>query len=224
MAICVLCKKVKAKRYCVALEQDICPLCCGRNRLKTIKCPNSCSFLIKGETSQTLKKINTLISETFVTKEDDVFLHPKVVLELATPFESSLCYNFIDKTHISDDDIFDFLTKLYFYSTNELSEINPEREFEFIILELYKEIFNKSTLSDELKSLCLLRILRSIKYISGGAFGNRNYISFTYSKFCDLIQPAEDEDVDDYFEEDDDCDCEDCCGCLDEDNDDVDDN
>lgn len=45
MAKCAKCKKRKAKRFCIALGESICSLCCGILREKEIYCPSHCTFL-----------------------------------------------------------------------------------------------------------------------------------------------------------------------------------
>ncbi len=50
MAQCVKCKKRKGKRYCAALGDYLCSLCCGLLREKEIHCPQTCSFLEKHST------------------------------------------------------------------------------------------------------------------------------------------------------------------------------
>ncbi len=47
MAKCVKCQKRKAKRFCIALGQSICSLCCGLLREREIHCPPSCRFLVQ---------------------------------------------------------------------------------------------------------------------------------------------------------------------------------
>ncbi|MDZ7638489.1 MAG: hypothetical protein U5J83_09615 [Bryobacterales bacterium] len=42
---CPLCKLRKPKRWCPALSASICPLCCGRERELSIRCPYTCKFL-----------------------------------------------------------------------------------------------------------------------------------------------------------------------------------
>jgi hypothetical protein len=43
---CPICKKRPPKRFCPALGQKICAICCGREREVTIDCPQDCSYLI----------------------------------------------------------------------------------------------------------------------------------------------------------------------------------
>lgn len=43
---CSLCNKRSAKRFCPALGEKICPICCGKEREVTIDCPWDCPHLI----------------------------------------------------------------------------------------------------------------------------------------------------------------------------------
>lgn len=43
--VCPLCNHRKARRSCPALNQTICPVCCGTKRLVEIKCPSDCVYL-----------------------------------------------------------------------------------------------------------------------------------------------------------------------------------
>ena len=45
MAACALCGGAKGKRHCPALDQVICPTCCGTKRQKEIRCPSDCGWL-----------------------------------------------------------------------------------------------------------------------------------------------------------------------------------
>ena len=42
---CPLCSTRPAKRQCPALNQAICPVCCGTKRLVEIRCPDDCVYL-----------------------------------------------------------------------------------------------------------------------------------------------------------------------------------
>jgi len=43
---CPICKKRKGERFCPALGQKICAICCGTEREVTIDCPADCAYLI----------------------------------------------------------------------------------------------------------------------------------------------------------------------------------
>src|SRR5262249_3552340 len=42
---CPLCHTRKPRRLCPALQQTICPICCGTKRLTEIHCPDDCVYL-----------------------------------------------------------------------------------------------------------------------------------------------------------------------------------
>jgi len=46
---CVHCRKAKAKRYCPAKNDEICPKCCGEFRGIEINCPLDCEYFIEGQ-------------------------------------------------------------------------------------------------------------------------------------------------------------------------------
>lgn len=45
---CILCNQRKAKRFCPAKGDMICPQCCGGKRVLEIDCPESCQYLRDG--------------------------------------------------------------------------------------------------------------------------------------------------------------------------------
>ena len=45
-AICPICKKRRAERYCPAKDEKICAVDCGTAREVTIDCPSDCTYLI----------------------------------------------------------------------------------------------------------------------------------------------------------------------------------
>ena len=42
---CPICRTRKPRRACPALQQTICPVCCGTKRLTEIQCPDDCTYL-----------------------------------------------------------------------------------------------------------------------------------------------------------------------------------
>jgi hypothetical protein len=42
---CPLCRSRKERRFCPALQQTICPVCCGTKRLTEIQCTDDCAYL-----------------------------------------------------------------------------------------------------------------------------------------------------------------------------------
>ena len=43
--LCKICGKRRARRYCPAVQGDICPICCGTEREVSLSCPLECEYL-----------------------------------------------------------------------------------------------------------------------------------------------------------------------------------
>ena len=43
--LCKICGKRRAKRFCPAVNGDICPICCGTEREVSLSCPLECEYL-----------------------------------------------------------------------------------------------------------------------------------------------------------------------------------
>jgi hypothetical protein len=74
MAKCKKCSARKGKRPCPALGGEICPTCCGENRLETIPCPRDCPFL-QGEFYQHHRRQEQALSRgrDFVALQEKLF-------------------------------------------------------------------------------------------------------------------------------------------------------
>jgi len=44
---CPLCRKRRPERFCPAVGEKICAICCGTERQRTLDCPADCAYLIK---------------------------------------------------------------------------------------------------------------------------------------------------------------------------------
>ena len=55
MASCVLCAARRGTRPCPALKTEVCSLCCGTRRRRTVACPDDCGFLRQGRAYQELR-------------------------------------------------------------------------------------------------------------------------------------------------------------------------
>ena len=47
---CPLCRRRQARRACPALGYQICAVCCGTKRLREIRCPSDCTYLVSAQT------------------------------------------------------------------------------------------------------------------------------------------------------------------------------
>jgi hypothetical protein len=52
MTPCILCASRRGTRPCPALKTDICTICCGTKRRRTVDCPEDCQFLKQGRRYQ----------------------------------------------------------------------------------------------------------------------------------------------------------------------------
>ena len=48
MASCHICNKRAGKRACPAVGNGICAVCCARDRMIELACPDTCGYLISG--------------------------------------------------------------------------------------------------------------------------------------------------------------------------------
>ncbi len=56
LAVCVLCRQRKGKRFCPAVYNVICPTCCGTHRLKKLNCPSTCPYLRQAKAIEMAQK------------------------------------------------------------------------------------------------------------------------------------------------------------------------
>ena len=183
MAKCSSCGQKKANRYCAALENGICSLCCGAKRQKEIVCFGACEYLKKGTEYQLGREITREISSTFQSEADDVFQMDEVA-DFVLPVEASFVEWFYHNDNVSDDHIYDALAKVYASRTGKMASPEATNRCEEIVFEICREADNAfPKIPADLKNKAILRILRSIKTSSGGILGNRNYLEMIYSQF-----------------------------------------
>ena len=75
---CGYCEIKSAKRYCPSLDQLICPVCCGTNRLRNISCQEDCRYLDHEEYQQETRKqkeLNAKLAEIPHSQHDDIFIN-----------------------------------------------------------------------------------------------------------------------------------------------------
>src|SRR5262249_52280672 len=51
---CAICRTRRAKRYCPGVRGEICTVCCGEEREKTVRCPLDCEFLVEARKHERL--------------------------------------------------------------------------------------------------------------------------------------------------------------------------
>lgn len=180
---CEFCKQKKAKRFCLALNTNICSLCCGENRDIKINCATDCAYWQSGTAFQQNKEINKKITQLIaenrsLDQENDLFSNDKLI-GFAYIFENFLCDNFYHDKNFNDDMLFEILS--YIYLDKEYNMNNEILKYYNLILKAYNNLGDNEYAGDEKKRV-LLRILESIENMSGGIFGNRNYFKVIYSQ------------------------------------------
>jgi hypothetical protein len=84
---CAICKKRPPKRYCPAKGEQICAICCGREREVTIDCPTDCPHLTAAHRYEAEHR-KPLTAEEYPyrdisVREDFVYQHWPVITGLA---------------------------------------------------------------------------------------------------------------------------------------------
>ena len=183
MGKCIICNNRKAKRFCPALNGNICSLCWGTKRKKEVTCPSSREYLKTGEEYQVARQISKEMSPTFQT-EDDEILGNEEVIGFVMPLEKFFLEKFYYDKNADDNNIYDALVKIYFYLTKAVDSLKPDNRCEELIFEAVYAI-DKSLVNmpKDLKAKSILRLLKSIKSSSGGVLGARNYSEMVYSQF-----------------------------------------
>lgn len=183
MGKCFICRQRKGNRFCPALENNICSLCCGTKRQKEIVCFQACEYLKTGTAYQLAREITKEVSSNFRTEADDVFKNHEVAA-FVMPIERFFLENFYNEKGVNDNDIYDALARIYAYQTRKVDSLKASNRCEELIVEAFYEV-NKAfpNLSEDLKAKSILRIMKSIRACSGGILGNRNYLEMLYSQF-----------------------------------------
>src|SRR5438132_7300956 len=74
MAICPLCSDRHGKRYCPAVAEQICAVCCGTKREIEIDCPSSCAYLKASRSYEAEKPIVERELFAKIQKYDNTFV------------------------------------------------------------------------------------------------------------------------------------------------------
>jgi len=175
---CGYCGIKAAKRYCPSLDQLICPVCCGSNRLRNISCQEDCRYLDHEEYQQETRKqkeLNAILVEVPHSQNDDIFINEKAA-SIAYQFESFFADCHIKGDfNLSDQKVKNALTKLYFLKF-EGEHIKTD-DFMAVLVELYDQISSEYDSQDLIRKV-ILRMIISIKNMTGGQFGAHGYLNY----------------------------------------------
>lgn len=182
MAKCILCnKKIKFSRNCPALNEIICSACCGSKKESEIKCVDSCSYLVEGQIKENKKQIMQLVKESFNSKFEDIF-QDENILRLVAPFEQFIFKKYYTHREVTDEFISECYIKIY-YSLEKNGSIYTFNEIEKDIFDEFIRIAKETKMPIESQKLILIRMMKSVDSMTGGAFGNRMYLELLRNNF-----------------------------------------
>lgn len=80
--LCKICGKRRARRYCPAVQGDICPLCCGTEREVSLSCPLECEYLREAHrhekplpiSEKEFSNRDVAVSEEFIRTHEELLL------------------------------------------------------------------------------------------------------------------------------------------------------
>jgi hypothetical protein len=130
MAKCWFCKTRKGKRYCAPIENVLCPICCGENRLKRINCPEECRYL-EGVSYQKNRKEEKEFLELMASvphgEHNDIFKDMDVAL-MAGEIETFVGDIYVSgNIRITDTTVYESYKKIYqIHENNQM----PEGQFD----------------------------------------------------------------------------------------------
>jgi len=203
MAKCTKCKQRKGKRYCPALDDHLCSLCCGLLREKEIHCPQTCGFLEKHGSYQEDRIIEKKQASApkRISPEEDILKDERMawlafhieapLMEYAQRMESftdrdallSLEYA---RDKIEKDKGLLFIPDEKSKPKNEIGEaiyqsVERCRYEQKIIIPGEQDVYKK----DE-KIRCLERVMHSVQFLSKGNLKARTYLEQLISRFSKL--------------------------------------
>jgi len=74
---CAICHERKEKRFCPAVHDRICPICCGTEREVTLDCPSDCSWLQQARQNENADHLRELDREALIPEVEvpEAFLY-----------------------------------------------------------------------------------------------------------------------------------------------------
>ena len=184
MAKCGLCSKKKGKRYCPPVDKIICPVCCAESRFKKIDCDTDCRFLDRAlfeEKREEEKKFSKLLSEVGHGRLDDIF-HQPAVADMAYDIESFIRDQYIKgDLELTDTPVRKAYETIYaIHSGQKQIEADQLDDLTGALLDQYQANSPawKENLDENTIGQVYLRLMISVKKMSGGKTGNKGYLNY----------------------------------------------
>ena len=191
MAKCYFCKTKKGKRYCSPIENILCPTCCGENRLKKINCIEECRYL-EGVAFQKARKeekeFSKLIESVPHNQDNDIFKNMGVAL-MAGEIEAFIRDIYMNgNIRITDKSVSESYKNVYqIHFNNQPIEVDKLDNLTKELLKLYDNNIEMWEFNMERKIIgqVFLRLIISIKKMSGGRFGEFGYLNYLKNNLAD---------------------------------------
>jgi hypothetical protein len=184
MVKCWFCKTKKGKRYCAPIDNVLCPICCGENRLKRIDCIEECRYLEglayqKNRTEE--KEFSELMASVPHGEHNDIFKDMDVAL-MAGEIETFVRNIYVNgNIRITDKLVYESYKKIYeIHVNNQIQKENQSDELTQELWKLYKSNIKMWEFNMEKSKIGLvfLRLMISIKKMSGGRMGEFGYLNY----------------------------------------------
>ena len=184
MAKCGSCLTKKGKRYCAPLDKIICPSCCAEKRVKEINCNEDCRYL-EGVNFQEKRaeerEFALLMNNVGHGQYDDIFQDPAVAL-MANEIETFVRNIYIDQAiRITDTTVYEAFKTIYaIHFQGKQIEENQLNEITKQLLGLFNSnsVLWKTNMDEEKVGQVFLRLMVSIKNMSGGRMGEYGYLNY----------------------------------------------
>ena len=191
MAKCWFCRTKKGKRYCAPIENILCPICCGENRMRKIKCIEVCRYL-EGVAFQKRrdeeKRFSKLMGGVPHGQYDDIFKETGVAL-MAGEIEAFIRNIYIaDNIRITDQTVYESYKLIYRkFFDDKPSEEHQIEDLTQNLLHLYThhiKMWEQNIGKDKIGQV-LLRLMISVKKMSGSKFGEFGYLNYLKNNLGD---------------------------------------
>jgi len=184
MAKCWLCSTKKGKRYCSPLDKVICPVCCAESRMVKINCNEDCKYLEglrRQEKGAEDKIFSALMNGVGHGQFDDIFQNHSVAL-MASEIESLVRDIYISgNIRITDTMVLEAYKNVYavHFQGKQIEESQLD-ELTKQLLEQYDthSYAWKANMDKKMIGQVFLRLMISIKKMSGGRMGEYGYLNY----------------------------------------------
>ena len=184
MAKCGLCSTKKGKRYCSPLDKVICPVCCAESRMVKINCNEDCRYLEglrRQEKVAEDKEFSALMNGVGHGKFDDIFHKPSVAL-MALEIESLVRDIYISgNIRITDTMVLESYKNVYtvHFQGKQIEESQLEGPTKQLLAQYDTHSYAwKANMDEEMIGQVFLRLMISIKKMSGGRMGEYGYLNY----------------------------------------------